>query len=77
MPATAHLTPWPGPALPCTTCTAGKVHHVTQDLASLLGSTAHALAQNGNPNALEGLLPEPFRQMHRTLVTVGCMTQTG
>jgi hypothetical protein len=39
-----------------------------QDLASALNHSVHALYANGNPNALEALLPEPFGLLHRTLL---------
>ncbi|GFH16402.1 PAS domain-containing protein, partial [Haematococcus lacustris] len=44
----------------------GRLHHITQDFATVLGKSVHQLHANGNPNALEALLPEPYIHLHRS-----------
>ncbi|KAJ9517581.1 hypothetical protein QJQ45_025108, partial [Haematococcus lacustris] len=36
------------------------------DFATVLGKSVHQLHANGNPNALEALLPEPYIHLHRS-----------
>jgi hypothetical protein len=39
-----------------------------QDLAAALGKSVHTLCANGNINALEALMPEPFGLLHRAFL---------
>ncbi|KAJ9519258.1 hypothetical protein QJQ45_017921, partial [Haematococcus lacustris] len=45
----------------------GRVAHVTEALASALGTTPKAIMCNGQPGALQQLLPQPFAALHHLL----------
>mmetsp|Transcript_29309 Transcript_29309/g.64857 ORF Transcript_29309/g.64857 Transcript_29309/m.64857 type:complete len:2212 (+) Transcript_29309:218-6853(+) len=46
----------------------GCIRHVTSELAASLGTTTHALMADGAANALDTVMPEPFLQLHRSLI---------